>query len=129
MTGGRTKRQVGPDQRTLARHGQVAAGATDGHQARVPLARCGAKTIARYVAVRKAGGDPLARVAGSRLIYGFIPKIKELADRSKDKIRADVAYRKITAMGYRGQSGRPSRRSRRCRRPGGWAAAVPAVDP
>ena len=49
--------------------------------------------------VRKAGGDPLARVAGSRLIYGFIPKIKELADRSKDKIRADVAYRKITAMG------------------------------
>jgi len=34
--------------------------------------------------------DPLARVAGSRLIYGFIPKIKELADRSKDKIRADL---------------------------------------
>ena len=46
----------------------------------------------------------------------------------KNKIGTDVAYRKITAMGYRGRSGRPSRPSRRCRTPGGWAA-VPAWIP
>jgi hypothetical protein len=39
-----------------------------------------------------------------------MPKIEELVDRSKGKIRADVAYWKITAMGYRG-SERPARRA------------------
>jgi transposase len=66
------------------------------------LTGCDAKTVARYVAVREAGGDPLARAVRPRLIDGFMPKIEELVDRSKGKIRADVAYRKITAMGYRG---------------------------
>src|ERR1700727_530994 len=61
-----------------------------------------AKTVARYVAIRDAGGDPLARAARPRLIDVFMPKIEELVDRSKGKIRADVAHRKITAMGYRG---------------------------
>ena len=39
-----------------------------------------------------------------------MPKIEELVDRSKGKIRADVAHRKITAMGYRGseRSTRPA---------------------
>ena len=74
---------------------------------------------------RRVGGGPEGRrvplpwVARSRLIYGFIPKIEELVDRSKDKIGTDVAYRKIIAMGYRGRSGRPSRPSRSCRMPGG----------
>ena len=74
------------------------------------LTGCDAKTVARYVAVREAGGDPLARVARPRLIDGFMPKIEELVDRSKGKIRADVAHRKITAMGYRG-SERSTRRA------------------
>ena len=39
-----------------------------------------------------------------------MPKIEELVDRSKGKIRADVAHRKITAMGYRG-SERSTRRA------------------
>jgi hypothetical protein len=56
------------------------------------LTGCDAKTVARYVAVREAGGDPLARVARPRLIDGFMPKIEELVDRSKGKIRADVAH-------------------------------------
>jgi transposase len=73
------------------------------------LTGCDAKTVARYVAVREAGGDPLARVARPRLIDAFMPKIEELVDRSKGKIRADVAHRKITAMGYRG-SERSTRR-------------------
>ena len=74
------------------------------------LAGCDAKTVARYVAVREAGGDPLAHVARLRLIDAFMPKIEELVDRSKGKIRADVAHRKITAMGYRG-SERSTRRA------------------
>jgi transposase len=74
------------------------------------LTGCDAKTVARYVAVRDAGGDPLARAVRPRLIDAFMPKIEELVDRSKGKIRADVAHRKIAAMGYRG-SERSTRRA------------------
>jgi hypothetical protein len=63
------------------------------------------------------------------LIFGFIPKIEELVDRSNDKIRTDVAYREITAIGYRDRIGRPSRWSRRCRMPGGRGDGVPAWIP
>ena len=65
------------------------------------------------MAVRDAGGNPLARAARPRLIDVFMPKVEELVDHNKGKIRADVAHRKITAMGYRGLSGRPGGRSRR----------------
>jgi transposase len=74
------------------------------------LAGCDAKTVARYVAVRDGGGDPLARPARPRLIDGFMPKVEEMVDRSKGKIRADVAHRKLVAMGYRG-SERSTRRA------------------
>jgi hypothetical protein len=74
------------------------------------LAGCDAKTVVRYVAVREAGGDPLARTARPKMIDAFMPKVEELADRSKGKIRADVAHRKIAAMGYRG-SERSARRA------------------
>jgi transposase len=74
------------------------------------LAGCDAKTVARYVAVRDAGGDPLERAARPKMIDVFMPKLEELVDRSKGKIRADVAHRKITAMGYRG-SERSTRRA------------------
>jgi hypothetical protein len=74
------------------------------------LAGCDAKTVARYVAVREAGGDPLAKAARPRLVDGFMGKIEEMVDRSKGKIRADVAHRKLVAMGYRG-SERSTRRA------------------
>jgi len=74
------------------------------------LTGCDAKTVARYVAARETGGDPLARAVRPRLIDPFMPKIEELVDRSKGKIRADVAHRKITAMGY-GGSERSTRRA------------------
>ena len=74
------------------------------------LAGCDAKTVARYVAVREAGGDPLAKTGRPRLIDAFMPKVEELVDRSKGKIRADVAHRKLVAMGYRG-SERSTRRA------------------
>src|ERR1700751_3114521 len=55
------------------------------------LTGCDAMAVARYEAVRDAAGDPLTRAVRPRLIDGFMPKIKELVDRSKSKIRADVA--------------------------------------
>jgi len=74
------------------------------------LAGCDAKTVARYVAVREAGGNPLARAVRPRLIDGFMDKVEELVDRSKGKIRADAVHRKLVAMGYRG-SERSTRRA------------------
>ena len=44
------------------------------------LAGCDAKTVARYVAVREPGGDPLARTSRPRLIDGFMDKIEELVE-------------------------------------------------
>ena len=69
-----------------------------------------AKTVASYVTIRESGGDPLARTARPRLTGVFMPTVEELAGRSKGKIRADVARRKITAMDYRG-SERSTRRA------------------
>jgi hypothetical protein len=54
------------------------------------------------VAIREAGGDPLAKTGRPRLIDVFMPEIEELVDRSKGKIRADVAHRKITARDVTG---------------------------
>src|SRR5258705_4472944 len=54
------------------------------------LAGCDAKTVKRYVALRDAGGgDPLVRGSAARpkLIDAFLPKVEELVDESKGKIR------------------------------------------
>jgi hypothetical protein len=75
------------------------------------LAGCSPNTVARYVAARAAGllvsgrGEPRSSV-----IDEFLPKLEELVDRSKGKIRADVAHRKIVAMGFTG-SERTTRRA------------------
>jgi hypothetical protein len=75
------------------------------------LAGCSHHTVARYVAERDRG---LAVQAGARhgfpAVGGFLPKLEELIERSKGKIRADVAHEKITAMGYAG-SERTTRRA------------------
>src|ERR1700745_2848118 len=75
------------------------------------LAGCSHHTVARYVAERERGrvvpAGP-ARPAG--VIDECLPKLEELVERSKGKIRADKAQEKITAMGYAG-SGRTTRRA------------------
>jgi hypothetical protein len=73
------------------------------------LAGCDPKTVARYVQIRDAGGNPLARTARPKMIDAYLEKIEELAGHTKGKIRGDVVHRKITAMGYRG----PERSTRR----------------
>jgi Mu transposase, C-terminal domain len=66
------------------------------------LAGCSHHTVARYVAGRGRGRAPGAPVRRPGVIDGFLPKLEELVDRSKGKIRADVAHEKIAAMGYGG---------------------------
>jgi transposase len=74
------------------------------------LAGADRKTVARYVALRDAGTDPVARERRSRSIDAFAGKAEELVDRSNGKIRADVVHRRLTAMGY-GGSERTTRRA------------------
>lgn len=66
------------------------------------LAGCDPKTVARYVEIRDAGGNPLEKAVRPKAIDPYLEKIEEWVDRAKGKIRGDVVHRKITAMGYRG---------------------------
>lgn len=66
------------------------------------LAGCDHKTVMRYVALRDAGGDPVAAAARLKLIDEFLEKVEELVDRSKGRIRADVVHDKLAAMGFAG---------------------------
>ncbi len=66
------------------------------------LAGCDHKTVARYVAVRDGGSDPLAGAVREKLIDAFLEKVEELIDRSSGRIRADVVHDKLTAMGFVG---------------------------
>ena len=71
-----------------------------------------AKTVARYVAVREAR-DPLAKTSRPRLIDVFMPKVEELVDRSKGKIRAEWRTGRSPRWATGARSGRPGGRSRR----------------
>ncbi len=75
------------------------------------LAGCSHHTVGRYVAARERGrAVPAGPARRAGVIDEFLPKLEELVERSKGKIRADKAHQKITAMGYRG-SDRTTRRA------------------
>jgi transposase len=74
------------------------------------LAGSDRKTVARYVALREAGADPLVAERRPRSVDEFLAKVEELVDRSSGRIRADVVHRKLAAMGY-GGSERTTRRA------------------
>jgi hypothetical protein len=60
---------------------------------------CSHHTVARYVAEREQGrAVPAAPARRAGVIDEFLPKLEELVERSKGKIRADVAHGKITAL-------------------------------
>jgi hypothetical protein len=73
------------------------------------LAGCSHHTVGHHVARREAGllGDEPARRA--QILDDFLDKIEEWVEESHGKIRADVAHKKLVAMGYQG-SERTSRR-------------------
>jgi transposase len=60
------------------------------------------KTVARYVAIRNAGGDPFTRTRRARAIDEFLPKVEEWVDLSKGRIRADKVHERLLPMGYAG---------------------------
>src|ERR1700729_2574688 len=62
------------------------------------------KTVARYVAVRDAGGNPLEPARRAKLIDPFLEKIEELVERSQGKVRADVVHDEhVVPMGFLGE--------------------------
>ena len=91
---------------------------------------CSHHTVAQYVAARERGAlTPGRAQRRAKLIDEFLPKIEEWVERSKGKIRADVAHEKLVALGYAG-SERTTRRAvaevKATYRPGRRAGA-PAV--
>ena len=75
------------------------------------LAGCSHHTVARYVSERERGrAVPGAVARRPGVADEFLPKLEELAGRSKGKIRADKAHERIAAMGYAG-SERTTRRA------------------
>ena len=74
------------------------------------LAGCSHHTVARHVAARDAGGLTDQPAARAQLIDEFLPKLEEWMERSRGKIRADVAHDKLVALGYSG-SERTTRRA------------------
>ncbi|MDQ3663293.1 MAG: IS21 family transposase [Actinomycetota bacterium] len=74
------------------------------------LVGCSHHTVARYVELREAGGLPDRPAARPQLIDPFLPKVEEWVERSRGRVRADVAHRKLFMLGYTG-SERTTRRA------------------
>jgi hypothetical protein len=74
------------------------------------LAGCSHHTVAEHVARREAGGVSERPATRPMLIDAYLPKVEEWVDRSKGKVRADVAHEKLLALGYAG-SERTTRRA------------------
>lgn len=79
-------------------------------RAAAALAGVSHHTVARYVALRNRGRGPERAVRRERLTDAYLAKIEEWTDRSKGRVRADVAHRRLLALGYDG-SERTTRRA------------------
>jgi transposase len=75
------------------------------------LAGCDHKTVAHWVRARdEAGGGLPVSVRPRPGVDAFAEKIEEWVDRSRGKVRADVAHQRLVSMGYLG-SERTTRRA------------------
>ena len=75
------------------------------------LAGADPHTVARYVAIRDAGGNAFVRAARQRIIDPYLEKIEELVERSRGEVRADVVHRlHVVPMGFDGDE-RTTRRA------------------
>src|SRR3954451_10823087 len=67
------------------------------------LVGCDHKTGANWVRARdEAGGGLTVSVRSRPRVDAFAVKIEEWVDRSRGRIRADVAHQRLVAMGYVG---------------------------
>ncbi len=76
------------------------------------LAGCSHHTVKHYVERRAAGGELDRAATRPQVIDEYLPKVEEWVERSKGKVRADVAHDKLVALGYTGSSAPPAARSR-----------------
>ena len=74
------------------------------------LAGCSHHAVKHYVERRAAGGVLEQAAARPQLVDEYLPKVEEWVERSKGKVRADVAHEKLLALGYTG-SERTTRRA------------------
>jgi hypothetical protein len=78
------------------------------------LAGCDHKTVAHWVRARdEAGGGLPVAVRPRPRVDAFALKIEEWVDRSRGRIRADVAHQRLLAMAIWARSARRGGRSRR----------------
>jgi transposase len=82
---------------------------TESYREAARLAGCDHHTVARYVAAREAGQVTAAPVRRAQVLDPYREKIEEWVEVSHGRVRADVAHRKLEALGYRG-SERTTRR-------------------
>jgi hypothetical protein len=70
------------------------------------LAGCSHHTVAAYVAARERGElSPVRAQRREMLVDPYLEKLEEWVDRSRGKVRADVAHDKLIALGYTGSEG------------------------
>jgi transposase len=75
-----------------------------------PLCGADPKTVRRYAQARDLGRPVSEPAARPKLIDEFLGKIEEWVERSEGKVRADIAYERLSAMGF-GGSERTTRRA------------------
>ncbi len=83
---------------------------TRSYQSAAELFGCDPKTVAHYVERRDAGYDPYRHARRPRLVDAYAEKIEELVDLSHGKVRADIVYDRLVAMGFSGDE-RTARRA------------------
>ncbi|APZ33720.1 transposase [Microbacterium aurum] len=84
--------------------------ATGSYRAAGQLAGCSHHTVAAYVAARDAGRPVGAAARRPRVIDEFLPKVEELVEKTKGKVRADKVHEVLTSIGFEG-SERSTRRA------------------
>lgn len=83
---------------------------TGSYRAAAQLAGCDHHTVARCVAARDVGRVMSGPAAREHLVDPFLEKIEEWVERSRGKVRGDIAHERLAALGYTG-SERTTRRA------------------
>lgn len=83
---------------------------TQSFRAAAVLAGCSHHTVAKHVTARNAGKPMAEPVAREKCTDEYLPKIEQLVEKTRGRIRADVAHQKLVGMGYEG-SERSTRRA------------------